>query len=381
MTGVFVDPLYGKFSLPGFIEDVLQVPEIQRLREIRLLNINPFNIAALGEVTRFSHTLGVLHLVEVFLDEHKGILTDKEATSLRLAAALHDIGTPPFGHSVEALLRSSGWQHEAVVKDIILGHASKQNKYFQIYWGCELGAYRLLQRLSESLGTIDIPTIFLTIRGGGPVGPLLSGYVDMDNIDNVFRMYSYVGLGYSVGMAEEVVRSIRFSDGQVLFSPHASQLLEHWICARRQSYETLLFNYFNFAAKALLNRALEIAFAEGLIGQEDWFLTDTLLLQRLYKFKRTRRLVQNLVTARLPAKVDFYWLEHTESLERKLTHPVFIRALESKLATLLEAPCIVYVISEKGAFSKEVLVTEETPGGRNCFVLSKASRSIFAALR
>jgi hypothetical protein len=380
MGGVFIDPLYGAFSLPWFVEDLLRVPEIQRLREIRLLNINPFNIASLGEVTRFSHTLGLLHLVEVFLDGHKGALIGKDATSLRLAAALHDIGTPPFGHLVETLLSSSGWRHEAVVEDIILGRSSKQNKYFQIYWGCELGAYRSMRTLNESLGTVDLPLIFAAIRGAGPVGALLSGHVDLDNIDNVFRMSSYLGLRYSLGMAEELVHTMQFSDGQVAFPVHARELLEGWIHARRQTYETLLFNYFNFAAKALLTKALEIAFAEGRLGREDWFFTDALLLRHLYKFKRTRRLIQRVATARLPPKVDFYWLEHTESIERKLMHPAFIRELEGKLAPLLDRPCDVYVISEKGAFSKDVVVAEQTSAGRRQLVLSRASRSILVGL-
>jgi hypothetical protein len=56
------DPIYGAFQVPGFIAELLTAPEIRRLSNIRLLNTLTPSLATLGEVRRYSHTLGVIFL-------------------------------------------------------------------------------------------------------------------------------------------------------------------------------------------------------------------------------------------------------------------------------------------------------------------------------
>src|SRR6266700_4760404 len=92
------DPIYGGFSLPSYVEELVFAPEVRRLSQIRLLNTLTPSLATLGELRRFSHTLGVLHLCD--LNGAKGF-SPEERKALAASVLLHDIGTPPFGHLME----------------------------------------------------------------------------------------------------------------------------------------------------------------------------------------------------------------------------------------------------------------------------------------
>src|SRR5712692_9001696 len=59
---VIFDPLYGEFVLPPHLEELMLTPEVRRLSQIRLLNTLTPSLATLGELRRYSHTLGVLYL-------------------------------------------------------------------------------------------------------------------------------------------------------------------------------------------------------------------------------------------------------------------------------------------------------------------------------
>src|ERR1039457_6018682 len=96
------DPLYGRFELPSRLDRLLLAPEVRRLSQIRLLNIATPSLATLGDLRRYSHTLGVLHLA--LLSRQVGY-TKEERDALAASVILHDIGTPPFGHLMEYHLK------------------------------------------------------------------------------------------------------------------------------------------------------------------------------------------------------------------------------------------------------------------------------------
>ena len=58
------DPLYGRTKLTEFEARLISLPEIQRLRYIRMCNINSLLVTGASEISRFEHTLGVLRLAQ-----------------------------------------------------------------------------------------------------------------------------------------------------------------------------------------------------------------------------------------------------------------------------------------------------------------------------
>ncbi len=114
-TEKIYDNVYGFIYLTKEEKELLSTPYFQRLNHIRQLGLAYFVFP--GAVhTRFSHSLGVLHIAEKMIQRLKKInyelLTedknkDKYHKILRLAALLHDIGHYPLSHTIEASYKES----------------------------------------------------------------------------------------------------------------------------------------------------------------------------------------------------------------------------------------------------------------------------------
>src|SRR5439155_19290382 len=120
-------------SVPAQLVSLIVTPEVRRLSQVRLLNSLSPSIAALSEVRRYSHTLGVLHLCTL----NKSLqASPSEQAALAASVLLHDIGTPPFGHIFEYHLRDlKGWDHEGVITAVLWGHHVPENVAHQIFAG------------------------------------------------------------------------------------------------------------------------------------------------------------------------------------------------------------------------------------------------------
>lgn len=110
LTEKIYDNIYGFIYLTKEEKELLSTPYFQRLNHIRQLGLAYFVFP--GAVhTRFSHSLGVLHIAEKMIQRLKKIgyqplidkkLKDKYHKIVRLAALLHDIGHYPLSHTLEA---------------------------------------------------------------------------------------------------------------------------------------------------------------------------------------------------------------------------------------------------------------------------------------
>ena len=69
-----MDVLYGHLRLPEYVWRVLPAPELQRLREVRLCNINSLCLTGGANINRYEHALGTAHLAlelpEAVADTH-----------------------------------------------------------------------------------------------------------------------------------------------------------------------------------------------------------------------------------------------------------------------------------------------------------------------
>src|SRR6185295_17784231 len=97
--------------------DLLNQPELQRLRRIRQLGMASLAYPS-ADHSRYSHSLGVMETARRMLHRLASLFTlDTDHQVVCLAAAvLHDVGHGPFSHVFE---RVSGVDHEAVSRRII----------------------------------------------------------------------------------------------------------------------------------------------------------------------------------------------------------------------------------------------------------------------
>src|SRR5262245_35191893 len=113
---IYRDSVHNIIRLPAGTADgdllvrLIDAPEFQRLRRIRQLGIGFFTYQG-AEHSRFTHSLGALHLAVRILDklQPKYDIPDEQRTAVLAAALLHDVGHGPFSHLIEGIL---GFHHE-----------------------------------------------------------------------------------------------------------------------------------------------------------------------------------------------------------------------------------------------------------------------------
>ena len=175
-----IDELYGIIDIPDYLTPIVNSPELQRLRDVRLINMFSTSLASLSDIRRLTHTLGVtglfLRLKPRFL---KLANFDNDfCRTMEVACLVHDIATPAFAHLFEwELRRKTGWNHETQCELIVKGHYSRQDIYHQIYFKNQLS---LNQRIRD-LG-VEPENVWQIIKGDGQFGRLLCGTIDLDNI-------------------------------------------------------------------------------------------------------------------------------------------------------------------------------------------------------
>ncbi|MDH5753248.1 MAG: HD domain-containing protein [Deltaproteobacteria bacterium] len=108
-------PLHGSVPFSEKERRIIDHPYVQRLRYITQLGFASLVYPGATH-TRFSHSLGVMHLAGLIFDEISANTPELSESAfsqeeleyfrsiVRLAGLLHDVGHPPFSHSFEKLL-------------------------------------------------------------------------------------------------------------------------------------------------------------------------------------------------------------------------------------------------------------------------------------
>src|ERR1044072_613216 len=95
----FHDALYGTVTLDPGIAELAKTPLMQRLRDVRLSNIDSLDMPGISAITRFEHSLGVAHVASAVAFAHA--VPRLDFLALQAAALIHDAAITPFGHLLE----------------------------------------------------------------------------------------------------------------------------------------------------------------------------------------------------------------------------------------------------------------------------------------
>jgi HD superfamily phosphohydrolase len=268
------DPLYGLSALSLFEKKFIFAPEVQRLRHVRLCNIDSLLIPGAAHVSRFEHVIGVLRLANEWIENHAVSVDD--ANDLRIAAIVHDIQTGPFGHSIQYILEDNKIGTQFLHED--LAWANRQ-KYHQMV--SANASYLGVRFQVQALCGDRWDRVSKLIAGQGLLGPLISGDIDLDNIDNVVRLAFHAGITQTgdANIPVELARGIVPSAKGLIASANLLPHLTRWQEIRKQLYQFLLLDWAEFSAKAMLTRAFEDAVLIAQVGADSWRMTDEDLIQ------------------------------------------------------------------------------------------------------
>lgn len=346
-----IDPLYGPISLDPYLCELILQPEVQRLREVRLSNINSFLITGISNLSRFEHSLGTAFLAQKLSQKLR--LSKKDAYVFMTASLLHDVSITPFGHLMEEGFRYAGipYDHEGRLYDIIIGDDEVGDLDFQIYRGKTIGFKKVLNRKLYNRLNIKVSEIFACIKGKNLLGTLLNGTIDIDNIDNVCRMAYHLGLPFRKELPLEIIDNFSIRDNKIYFSKKNRNLLSEWSNLRERLYNILMTNPFDFVAKSMLIEAIRLALVgdeenESILEISDWRLTDLELINRLQSYTPTKEIIQKLYTGKFYNLIGLFWV-NADHLLPKGTEINEIRTSLAEEAKVKFADLVIYVIKDK----------------------------------
>ncbi|WP_342252726.1 HD domain-containing protein [Spiroplasma endosymbiont of Amphibalanus improvisus] len=207
--------------------EIINSSEFQRLRNIsQLANIQLAFPSATH--TRFSHCLGVYHLIKkitstkVFLNFYKN--KPRQLLITRVAGLLHDIGHGPFSHTFEIVYKITNvaYTHENYSRMIIQSKDSNINKILKKY----------------NFTNDEIDQMCKMIEGNSEndniLSSLVSSQLDMDRLDYLLRDGYHTGVNYSNVDVEFLIDNIKISkkNNSTFFPTKAIYAVTSFLLAR-----------------------------------------------------------------------------------------------------------------------------------------------------
>jgi len=190
------DALYGDIRFFSAIADLTQRPLMQRLRQVRLSNIDSLDMPGIANISRFEHSLGTAYLASRV--GFSQVLDERETLILQAAALIHDTAITPFGHLVEEALQyvQAGFNHE-VKWSVLFSDAIGANELggldTQIFMGRSSGLKEWATKVFGGNGQRFLGVILEAIQGRGKFGQCIASELDLDNIDNLTRIAFHMG--------------------------------------------------------------------------------------------------------------------------------------------------------------------------------------------
>ena len=269
---VIRDPVHGDIALSPLETEVLDLPEMQRLRGIKQLGTASLVYPGCLH-TRFDHSLGANALAKRIVAAVRAAGTPVDADLeqiIGVAALLHDVTHIPFGHTLEDE-RSLFPRHD---KGLRLA------KLLNGALGDRLQALRLKDEVTAMLR--DSASVPAWAR------QIVSSTIDADLLDYLRRDSYFAGLAQNYD--DRIFRYFVVDDGQLAINmtkhgmerPDARSETVQLLRMRYFLTERVYYHHTKVAAGAMISKAVELAHEHGRLGEDELLpLSDGQLFERL----------------------------------------------------------------------------------------------------
>ncbi len=228
---------------------LIDTPEFQRLAQISQLGVVAFVYPAANH-NRFEHSLGVYRMSLLFLQHlaHQPrfveVVSARDATLLILAALLHDIGHWPFCHPIEDLRLPNVPSHEQFAAMAIRGE--------------NIATILTRDWAVDPQEVIDLINGRLDTPAGKILGSILSGPIDIDKMDYLYRDSLHAGVPYGQNFdSPRLIRSLCLNEaGDRLAITHKGKTAaELMVFARYVMFSEVYWHHAVRSATSMLQRA------------------------------------------------------------------------------------------------------------------------------
>lgn len=276
------DPVHGSMRLSGIVLELVDTPEVQRLRGIRQLGLANLVFPGANH-TRFEHALGVAHLVERLGYELE--LSEEKLDLLLAAAMLHDVGHPPYSHTLEYLMKEYlGKDHMELMGDILQGKTSicgpseiAELKRMKVPMAADVLSRR-------GIGANELARLLLGKHRVPYLGQIIHGDIDVDQMDYLLRDAHSTGVALGMIDVDRLMRTLVVHKNRLAIASKGIEAVEGLLTARALMFTSVYFHHTVRIAEMMLANAVEFAIEYGGTVTKDNFyrLTDADLAERLY---------------------------------------------------------------------------------------------------
>lgn len=253
------DPVHNIISLSfdnpedGLLISLIDSAEFQRLRRIKQLGLALYTYQG-AEHSRFTHCLGVMHLMTRILDRLRShhYFTDEARLAGRIAALLHDLGHGPFSHVMEKVTHE---HHEKWTERILSDPATEVHQILAAFDST------FPQRIIDVLAHRYSPPF---------ISQLVSSQLDCDRFDYLLRDSLMTGAKYGIYDLEWILNALEIDpvEERIYVSHKGLYAVEEYLQARYYMFRQVYFHRTLRAAEAvllsILKRALELRQNEAL---------------------------------------------------------------------------------------------------------------------
>jgi uncharacterized protein len=295
---VIHDSVHGSVKVEGVFLRLLGRPEMQRLHDVHQLGLAHLVFPGANH-TRLEHSLGTFHIASKMADSLR--LRPDERNEVLAAALLHDLGHPPFSHTLEEVMADRlGVDHIDLSQSMIKGELRSFSD----------GEMRLLQDTSSAQEVLEEEGISpervadLVVSPVGPDVPgqsvleveegqahfgqdnylhqMIHGPVDADQMDYLLRDAHYTGVAHGAIDLDRLLQTIGVHHGDLVVHKGGVVAVEGLLVARALMYSSVYFHKTVRIAEMMLCKAVEMADARivrNLHTDNDGSLSEKLLAQ------------------------------------------------------------------------------------------------------
>lgn len=299
------DRLYKEMKFPPIIMELFNCPGLLRLRDVRMANNQFVAFPAFANSSRYEHSLGVCYLAGICAKNLE--LSEKDTVELMMACLYHDVGTPPFAHAMEEVLQVKfGFDHEQNLKNLIMGTTGNfDGEFAQIYQGQGLKILSVCQSKEARRLGVDLHRIAKLAAGDSE--EILSDLVnskgmDLDNIDNIFRASSAMGiLSEECGeLAKMLANSFMIRNREIWINGIYLEQIHKWQIIRDLQYTAIFDSIDDFAYQTMIKKAVNMLLEDDentiQFDVNAWRLTDSeMTYEVLLKHTKSREIMQRVL--------------------------------------------------------------------------------------
>ncbi len=258
------DTVHGSVKFSGPFLELIDCPEIQRLRGIKQLGLTNLVFPGANH-TRLEHSIGAYHVAEKMSQQLQ--LDEREKKTVKAAALLHDVGHAPFSHTLEFIIENENNQdHMDVTQELIKGERKIEDRDYstipEILENHGIDPEKVAELIKEKPDHVKL-TDFNVHEEQSYFGEerymyqMIHGSLDVDQLDYLLRDSHYTGAAHGIIDLERLIQTVEIYNGNLVVSKGGVAAVEGMLVARGLMYSSVYFHKTARIAELMLAKAVD----------------------------------------------------------------------------------------------------------------------------